>query len=80
MTSTPSEALVPFSLPMVVEVAREAFPGFDWARDTAKRRNDDKVRRLGFDLCGKKIEGHRPLFIGLLALNHSRGVLMPCEN
>jgi hypothetical protein len=63
--SSPGEASVPFCLPTMVEVAREAFPGLGWARDTAKRRNNDEVWHLWFDLLRQKIEGHRPLFVGL---------------
>jgi hypothetical protein len=39
MTSSPGEAPVPSSVPAVVEVAKEAFPGLGWARGVAKRRN-----------------------------------------
>jgi hypothetical protein len=49
MANSPGEAPVPFSLPAVVEVAREAFPGIGWAQDAVKRCNDDEVRCLGFD-------------------------------
>jgi hypothetical protein len=57
MASYPGEAPLPFSLPTVVEVAREAFPGLGWARDAAKRPNDVEVWHLGFDLCGKESKG-----------------------
>jgi hypothetical protein len=65
MTSSPGEAPVPFSLPTVVEVVREAFPGLGWTRDAVKRCNDDEVRRLGLYCLRQKFKGHRPLFIGL---------------
>jgi hypothetical protein len=39
MARSPDEATVPFSLPTVVEAAREAFPGLGCARDVAKWRN-----------------------------------------
>jgi hypothetical protein len=38
-SSSLGEALVPSSLPMVVEAAREAFPILGWAREVAKSRN-----------------------------------------
>jgi hypothetical protein len=39
MARPPSEALVPSSLPTVVEAAREAFPSLGWARGVAEQRN-----------------------------------------
>jgi hypothetical protein len=57
MTSSPGEALVLFSLPTVVEVAREAFLGLGCARDAVRRCNDVEVRCLGFDICGKNLKG-----------------------
>jgi hypothetical protein len=53
-------------------VAREVFPSLGWARGMVERRN----RRLGgaprARSLWQKFEGHRPLFMGLLALDHSR--------
>jgi hypothetical protein len=39
MASSPGDAPIPSSLPSMVEVAREAFPGLGWARGMAKRHN-----------------------------------------
>jgi hypothetical protein len=70
--SPPGGALVPSSLPTVLEVAREALPSLGWARGVAERRNRRRggaARALSLRL---KFEGLRPLFMGLLVPDRSR--------
>jgi hypothetical protein len=67
----PGEALVPSSLPVVVKAAREAFPGLGWARGVDKRHNGRQGAPPRAWSLWQKFEGHRPLFMGLLALDCS---------
>jgi hypothetical protein len=74
--SSPGEAPVLSSLSTAVEAAREAFPGLGWARGVAKWRNRHRgVAPRAWSLW-QKFEWHRPLFIGLLAPDHSRGKVL----
>jgi hypothetical protein len=70
--SPPGGALVPSSLPTVLEAAREALPSLGWAWGVAERcnrRRGGAARALSLRL---KFEGLRPLFMGLLLPDRSR--------
>jgi hypothetical protein len=69
--SSPGEAPVPSSLPTTVEVAREAFPGLGWAQRVAEQRNRRRGAAPRAWSLRQKFEGHHPLFMGLLAPDHS---------
>jgi hypothetical protein len=70
--SSPGEASVPSSLPTVVEVAREVFPGLGWAWGVVERRNRRRGGAPRARSLQQKFEGHQPLFMGLLAPDRSR--------
>jgi hypothetical protein len=67
MASSPSEASVPSSLPTVVEVAREVFPSLGCAQGVVERRNQRRGGAPRARSLRQIFEGHRPLFMGLLA-------------
>jgi hypothetical protein len=71
-TSSPGDASVPSSLPMVVEVAREVFHSLGSARGVVERRNQRRGGAPRAWSLRQKFEGHRPLFMGLLAPDRSR--------
>jgi hypothetical protein len=71
-TSSPGDASVLSSLPTVVEVAREVFPSLGWARGVVERRNRRRGGAPRARSLRQKFEGHRPLFMGILAPDHSR--------
>jgi hypothetical protein len=72
MASSPGDASVPSSLPTVVEVAREIFPSLGWARGVVERYNQRRGGAPRARSLRQKFKGHRPLFMGLLAPDHSR--------
>jgi hypothetical protein len=76
MASSPDEAPVLFSLPMVVEALREASPGLGLAWVTVKWCNRCRGAAPRVWPLRQKFKGHRPLFIGILALDHSRGAVL----
>jgi hypothetical protein len=71
MVRSPGEALVPSSLPTAVEAAREAFPGLGWAQGVAERHNRRRGATPRAWSLRQKFKGHRPLFMGFLAPEHS---------
>jgi hypothetical protein len=74
--SSPGEALILSSLPTVVEAAREAFPGLGWARGMAKRRNRRRGAAPRAWSLQQNFEGRRPLFMEILAPDHSWGKVL----
>jgi hypothetical protein len=71
-TSSPGDASVPSSLPTVVEVAREVFPSLGWARGVVEQRNRRRGGAPRARSLRQKFEGHRPLFMRLLAPDRSQ--------
>jgi hypothetical protein len=75
-TSFPGDASVPSSLPTVVEVAREVFPSLRWARGVVERHNRCRGGVPRARSLRQKFKGLRPLFMGLLAPDRSRGKVL----
>jgi hypothetical protein len=53
-------------------VAREVFPSLGWARGVVERRNRRRGGVPRARSLRQKFEGHRPLFMGILAPDRSR--------
>jgi hypothetical protein len=53
-------------------VAREVFPSLGWARGVVERRNRCRGGAPRAWSLRQKFEGHRPLFMGLLAPDRSQ--------